>query len=1285
MAEDEARSVHLPQRCVCGRLFADSDSHCRTCGARKFDQVLGRPRLQSQDSAESADKVEFEFEGGQHEGALKALNRHSFFSNLKPSFVDVLAKAARRRSFDPALAGQGGILVPENSSEWQWDHLWVIESGTVEICERGQSLGIIGEGSVFGEVVTLKFLAAHPYTVRLTDSYLVTWSVPNAAVNYALGKYPMVRPQLEERACMQLKQLFLPRLSKTNYFSHCSGGFLTQIHRQMKVAFYNKQEVMFEDGSKMETFLGIVRGSVKIVNQKINPRRVTPMHKSSNLYGLYHQMSHGSGLSSRESGCSYSRKGSGSSSRRASHRGGAFPPTAEEEEVEKKLRFSADGTTSGSANWLRLQNNLGNTPNFTPSQEAETGSESQSLSVRVPGSRDKEGSNSPSKARRGALKLAAEEEEGDEDGNDDDGEESEEESDSNSEDSQDNEDEDTSRYFRLPDTRPCLEPVIGTVEAIAGPEPILFGELAVLGKETVQEQHVTCSVDVIALTLTRDDMDAATARYRKERSRFKLLEDVGWKEWQRCHMLRLGEVDIFSACSPVFLTALAEVAEPVIFYPNQLILDPAQPREGLTMLMSGSAEFDAGDGARQIVEGRYTFGSSDWLGEGSEGRLEARGLCQVLQISHEGLLGCLKLFPEESTAMAQKVLRKQATPSALNPNAVPPPSPLRDRRGGRMSVLQVNIWYLPFCFGLDPLFIEGLAKLLERVRLVNGQSLFRCLKGPDSDFLVVVVAGKIKVLQATAETDTEKIMSLPAAPQEEKSTVVTAPLVICGFDKSRPVAAQSVGTGAEMYRLNTVSCTELGKRFPEEMRTFLERMMAFQVKLENKRNWPWWGATAALQRLDAFSDCSDETLKQLVKVTKTTFYIPGETIVTEGDRVDKTMLLESGTASVERVFSKNTVVVPSVPLDTVHEPQDGHWIGGLGGLCGFATDVKRRATLRALTVCKVHEITISDYTGILSTSPSERHRFRDLVERRLRETDSERLEDHSFFQAFTKTFINMLRPKCLLHVYFAGETVFQQGDVANGLVIFNAGSHIMVSNAKDPQAKELMGKRCFGVVALLSNRTVRHTSTVVTKTACAVRHLTRSDWIDALKLYPEHRRWIGSFTREQLRGAHEQRDIVQRREAWEKIRTREKAASQRQAERLCSGDALRKLCGWTTPPFLLGAMEVLPPMTPSSPRKEKCRDETQRVDSLLKPERWPCFNSNFVTVPSLKLPKLSVEKPRSVPEPQEAENASVSGHSEDSGLAGEEREEDPMPLNSKRVSLDWAACEQALGISQDTE
>jgi CRP-like cAMP-binding protein len=465
---------------------------------------------------------------------------------------------------------------------------------------------------------------------------------------------------------------------------------------------------------------------------------------------------------------------------------------------------------------------------------------------------------------------------------------------------------------------------------------------------------------------------------------------------------------------------------------------------------------------------------------------------------------------------------------------------------------------------------------------------------------------------------------------------VHSPLIMVGFNRKHR-AMMVTSTVCEVHRLTIPSCARLAERYPRDLQVVLDRMLRFDKLREAKLNSSWWCATKSLRHQAWFRDSDEAFLQELVKNLHTELFLPNEVLVLEGDVADSTMLLECGTVAIERVDTRSLY-----SNDRIGEVHDGYWIGEMAM---FAGESKRRATITAITVCKVRRLYNKELVRLLCQFPTERQRFRQLAEHRLRAAEKEQLEDHTFFKDFDRAFLNLLRQKCKAQVYFAGEVLMNQGDPADTLFILGQDSFVTL-NVDGQQVKKLVGRACLGTKALLSARPVKRASTVITQTVCAVRTLTREDWLDALKLHPEHQKWLSSFTKDQMGKVSEARAAFTKKRAWEMIHQRELTATALHCERLIepeiyvrqtrqrhrsvgssrSGSRKSHFGGKDSGQFTARTSSIeddLSAMIGGCDASDEFSFYAAPKPSQAVPEIWECFNGSLVTVPHTRLPHLA--------------------------------------------------------------
>lgn len=575
-------------------------------------------------------------------------------------------------------------------------------------------------------------------------------------------------------------------------------------------------------------------------------------------------------------------------------------------------------------------------------------------------------------------------------------------------------------------------------------------------------------------------------------------------------------------------------------------------------------------------------------------------------------------------------------------------------RGSKIDNNPLSPWYKPFCHGCSPAFLEQLELALEVDQLSPGDRFFR--EPATEDFLLTLTRGSVDVRGAPKASVTK----------------VSAPLLICGYDKNALVEVVAK-TECEVYRLSIEACSKMAATSPEDTWRVLLRFMTFQHRVETQLGISWWSPAAALSRLAPFAASGRDFVDRVAKILTLEVYLPGEVIVEQGALVDSTLILESGRCTIEK-NSPDTLFVS----DAAQEEVDGYWIGGIGGVCGFTGDLKRKATVRARTVCKVHKVPNMELVEILAGIPTERQSFRAVAEKELRSKSMERLEDHAFFSNFSRNFLKLLRPRCRVQVFFANEPLMRQGELADSLFILGSESCVVLE-VDNLRTKEMHGRHCLGIVALINPKPTRRASTVITLAACAVRVLTREDWLDALKLHPEHREWIDAFTQEQMEKICEARECMLRQRAWEKIQVRDSAAKKKYMDRRhkteFSPRAPESTAANNAASFRRSAVLSNVSIRSAGTQNQSTLKQGRGGDSnhlSETREAWPCFNGASALVPHTQLPPLA--KPPALKSSAEDEPVATtcSERSAVQRLLGEQEGNNSMPS--------WDLCDAALGV-----
>lgn len=1188
--------------------------------------------------------------------AYQALTNHPFFRRFKAEAIANLVSACKRW----VTTAPGEVIIQEDAPfDPSRDYIWALTRGAVSVEESHEELGVLESGSVFGDAVALRNADHHPFTIRVKEAPCVVWCVPAPVVLQAIQTSRAGTAAGVEAFSESLeRRLLWARAQRLIMLSHCSPNLVNQLGDKLKVTHYKPGKKLWKPGKVLQQMEIVALGTVRITRdsgfRKPSNRRAAFQDADENEVDKPSKpkrsgsagVSFGDASEPKDEPSKPKQRGSagltfsepGKPKRKGSGIGIAEPSEPMHEPSEPMRRGSAgNGSFEPSQPQRRGSANIAIVEPSKPKRKGSAGIAFSEPSEPEP--KESLGIGIVQKQVRSEAEDLGEATEAKEPVPSDDGEtgndakpsqtsldddvdsvqssssaltdcESEE---SESDDWIEDEEEDTG--YKLPATLACVEPSTGMVEARAGPHVVVFGEGVILGYEDTssRELRVEAGKHCIVLSVSKEDFDSVMERAPRETRRFKMLERIQYREWHRCGIFKLRTIDVFSNCSSAFLTDLAQVCVPELAFHGTDIVSFGEVIDGLVLLMYGYADkttYTDGDRKNhQSVHAPATFGSMQWLGEDEAQkqtptpRLRAKQVCQVLRIKEEELLGLLVVHPTEVRSMVLQVTKltgRRITFVASNTGAR---TPVHPSKASAKSVVSA-MWYAPFCEGLEPEFMQELIKQLDCFKLVSNQQVFRSLTGHDADFLVVLTHGIIKT-KSTAATGEDK-----ARQKMDADSEVPAPCIVCGFDKSSHVKTTAKQL-SEVYRLPLGKCQALAKLFPEETRTFLQRMHSFQDRLEKKSgDQRWWSSLNVLKRHEPFATGSEAFLTRVAPLMEVRFYLPGEVIVTEGEQVSHALFLESGMATIEQQKTGGATSSHDHP-GTV---EDSYLIGGIGGAFGFAGMQKRAATIAAKTPCKVLSIPIADFLAILQQEPDARQRFRVIAERRLKELVPERLEDHQFFSNFSKPFMNTIRTKCERQVFFAGETIVRQGDHADSMIIISADTDVvlMVDGRK---IKEISGGLTIGVRAVLFPAKGMRSASIVTKTACAVKRLTRRDWIDTLKSHAEHRLWIQQFLDRQMQIAEEEARELIMRNNWTKIRARESKAMRAHWDRLRGCDYQP---GKAPPRKRLNRLEAQalaskPPAT--KPKTISKINEESR-------ERWPCFNDKHALMPNTRLPQL---------------------------------------------------------------
>mgnify|MGYP002803526794 CR=1 FL=1 len=971
--------------------------------------------------------------------SYEVLSTHPFCRALRKEVILAISRASKRWVFTTS----GRIIVQEGTVKAEHSSLWIVTRGSVEVAESGQLLALLETGAIFGDSVAFGRCDQQPFSVKACEVPLVAWCLPAAELQQVLKLHPAAANIMDEFVDQQEKRVIWPRASKINLLSHTGPNFTKQLLKKVVVKHFRASSTVWSPYNTTTSMRVVITG--KVLVQK-NTRADFELKSCLSISPQKER-------------------------RKTVHIG--EPDQVEVEDRSQMARRLSDPEASSPTLLARehFLSMASSSSNFTKSMSF--------ADQDLPDS-------------------------GDEDSDEESGfgyeEDSEEDSALSSSDSSNSSDE--ANVYELPETLAHLEPS-NQVQAKAGPYCLVFNEASLIGYEMNDEEQfrtITALTDCMVCDISKESFQEAIVRAPREKKRFNLLAAARYKEWERCGIHKLANLEVLSKCSKEFLSDFAQHAVPAICFHGSDMMEDVN--DGLVLLMGGHADRISVDHKRYKIQAPEILSKIHWLGESTDVamKVKAKEACQVLHLDRSKLLDLLSQHPHQTAVIVAEATRLNARKTASR------------NKGGRGAGGQNQLfWYCPFCENLGATFLSELIRSMECFKLIPGQHLFRSLQGPSADLMVVLTKGKIRAGEKCLE----------------------APRVICGFDRSgyMDTVAEVL---SDVYCMNFERCSQLAKSCPEETRAFLTRVQRFQERLEFRQGRQWWSAGHVLRRHEPFAACPDNFLSACSGLIRVRFVLPEEIIVEEGDFVENALIIEMGSARVHRQTRPGLRGCP----DRTGEVQDSYLVGGISGAFSFAGMQLRLATIKALTVCKIVEVKVSGILALLDQYQDACQNFREIAEKRFKELAPEPLEEHPFFKGFSKSFLNTLRTKCNSQVFFTGETIIKQGDAADSMIIISPASVVTIF-VDDRKLKDLSGGCTLGVPSILEAKPGKRFATIVAQNACAVQKLSRKDWLDALKNHAEHRQWIQEFTTEQLGIANKQAQETTRKYRWRKIKERE--------------------------------------------------------------------------------------------------------------------------------------------------
>lgn len=799
---------------------------------------------------------------------------------------------------------------------------------------------------------------------------------------------------------------------------------------------------------------------------------------------------------------------------------------------------------------------------------------------------------------------------------------------------------------------------------VAGTSAAAIGDYGLLGWRMKHSYTARTMTDCVLLELDKLAFERTLGKFLEEKRHYKEISAGRFESVRVIDADRWKVLDLFCGSEQGFLELLAKNAQRRLFFASQEIVGENQVLDQLLVLVTGTAE-EVVDGV-VVAEHRMNacIGAQHWLGlpKRTTFSVRAKRLCEVLVVERKLLLDGLRQFPDESTRLLSRNLRNTRSTrrgsgrasgqlpefdaelyAAISGAEVSEPNSDSDDEETRASKsmpkyksLRSQISRIPPFTSCHPRALDKIALGIQPASFEPGQIMLE--EGEESAHMIIFLKGMVSVEMSGTEID-----------KVEAPSVFGEMAASHGANRPLRTATIRAITSCEVQLLPEEVYTSAFSKYSQDLSQFQKLK-----EIRAKQSADWMTSVSCdlvpdLQKLQVFRDADYDFIREMSQQLQQAIFLPDQIILKEGEESQSFFIIQRGTATIEKAGEQ------------VQEITQGAAVGEMA-ILGITQPMP--CTWRALTICQVRTLHTDDFMSLLQGHVKERARLREIAAQKLSASARDALEDYSFFQSFSKGFVNLLKPQCPLRLCFANEVLCTQGEVADSMFVLGKGSTVIVE-VDGVKVKELHEGECFGTLALLSTKRLKRAGTVRCKTVCTVRALPRDAWMDALAHFPEQRQKLLEFTEVQTQKIEGARDKVMRSLAGRRIRRREREAVGKYQVRADLGNQHRR---WCTLGFSSGSTSctvskrlssmastqeqsmfssiVMPisaaPNTsvqsiPESHRNTAPRSPTITQGSTLTPagfqpglslpdampERWECFNGDEICVPQTQLPCLN--------------------------------------------------------------
>eukprot|EP00929_Paragymnodinium_shiwhaense_P087058 TRINITY_DN47372_c0_g2_i1.p1 TRINITY_DN47372_c0_g2~~TRINITY_DN47372_c0_g2_i1.p1 ORF type:complete len:1305 (-),score=288.90 TRINITY_DN47372_c0_g2_i1:92-4006(-) len=644
-------------------------------------------------------------------------------------------------------------------------------------------------------------------------------------------------------------------------------------------------------------------------------------------------------------------------------------------------------------------------------------------------------------------------------------------------------------------------------------EVVCFGELGLMGLETSRTATLMCESACFVGLLYRTvfvrclEMHHTSLDSKKMMAFLEARYNVESAAKRQPPMQLLKEVKIFKqvGCSDEFLDCLAEKLVTLMYLGGQVIVREGEKVDNKSMyvISSGRAAVMQGDKAVAHLQPGDAFGEAVMLGL-SEKRLVtivAQETSHVEVLSQETMIDGLNAYPNEKPKVLMIAFKQSHNQKPQLKFKVGQMVEFEDSGKGSMQrtassgAVEVQRGVVKAIEDDGSLIVDFQLNSTTRTRRVSmsSQKKLKNVHGQEGHQMAVQSKPSWKSRQSV-------VPGHPNAPagggHDRKASALRPTMGRQGTTGGKSISGPTPSP-REPSPLRDSDNDDWGEPVSRQASGVEEARKSDLAEFLDSQEQIVRGA---LGRSKLFGAVPASFIKELAAVSESRIYMPGETLIQEGDESDSMFILVSGKAIVYHIVPgvDRTDAQKQVAHKTTIGVLEAGSISGELSMLGVAK--KRSASIEAQSICSAWEVTEAKALPIVVKYAELQSSFLDVIVQHLEHTVPACVDGVDLFQPFDRKFRLLLGLYCERRAYFTGNEIFREATPADGMFVLNVGRGSMKHKGTTLPGQSGEGSY-FNVMCMLGLQKNSFCTLTAFQT-CHVIVIQKSSFQQAIEQYP---------------------------------------------------------------------------------------------------------------------------------------------------------------------------------------